>query len=202
MTRIVPIALAALVLAGVSAPAAAQPAPDRLFVFGSLGIGEVVDDEGSIGTGIDLGGGAGAWLGRSLALDLAIERMGHERQTAFLGWEGHALRVMGRARYHFRAPASRTRPFVGGGLGVMRSSGTVTERHVDTFAPGPGPRRDWDSTGLAWEGGGGVEVTVGSAFVRPEAYWTTGQLDRGSRVGVPEPPYVILRVGVAGGFRF
>jgi len=45
-------------------------------------------------------------------------------------------------------------------------------------------------------------VTVGSAFVRPEAYWTTGQLDRGSRVGVPEPPYVILRVGVAGGFRF
>jgi len=206
MTGLNRLVLASLLLVVLAAPAAGQGSSEgRGSVFGSLGFGELVDDEGSIGSGVDVGAGVGVRLGRSLALDLAIEQLSHDRPTDFLSWDGRALRVMGRARYSFRQPSASARPFVGGGLGVMRSSGTITERYRNPFDPRDGEvvdRREWDFTGLAWEGGGGVEIAIGSAFVRPEAYWTVGELDRGARFGVPEPPYIILRFGVAGGMRF
>jgi hypothetical protein len=206
MTGLNRLVLAGLLVAVLAAPAAGQGSSEgRVSVFGSLGFGELVDDEGSIGSGVDVGAGVGVRLGRSLALDLAVERLAHDRPTGFLSWDGHALRVMGRARYHFRQPAATLRPFVGGGLGVMRSTGEVIERVSAPFGRDAGEivdRREWDFTGLAWEGGGGVEIAIGSAFLRPEAYWTVGELDRGARFGIPEPPYIILRFGVAGGMRF
>ncbi len=206
MTGLGRLVFAVLLLAILAMPAAAQVSSERrVSVFGSLGFGQLTDDEGSIGSGIDVGAGVGVRLGRSLALDLAVEQLAHDRPTGFLSWDGRALRVMGRARYHFRDPGAAARPFVGGGLGVMRSSGEVIERVSAPFGPDAGEivdRREWAFTGLAWEGGGGVEVAIGSAFVRPEAYRTVGELDRGARFGIPEPPYIILRLGVAGGMRF
>jgi hypothetical protein len=97
-------------------------------------------------------------------------------------------------------------PFVAAGLGLMRSSGTITERRsADPFSPAPAEivdAREWSYTGPMWEAGGGAELRFGRAFVRPEAWWTAGMLDRGDRVGVPEPPIVVTRVLVSGGVRF
>ncbi|MEW6322095.1 MAG: hypothetical protein AB1635_13535 [Acidobacteriota bacterium] len=175
------------------------------YLFVLIGGGQALDDEGSIGRGLELGAGAGIAMTERLDLEAGVERLGHDRPTPFLSWDGRLVRVMGRARYRFGARASRVVPFVAGGAGWMHSAGDLTERDTNPFSPTAGAIvdvRPWSMSGVAWEGGGGVEFWFGELFVRPEAYLTMGQLSRGRQVGVPEPAIIATRAVVVFGRRF
>lgn len=208
-SRLVRAALAVLLVSLGCSSAAAQPGASderRLQAAFSLGLSKVWDDEGGIGSGADAGGSVGWQATDHLLLSAAVSTLAHERPTPFLSWEGRVSTFAARAAYGPRARTARFWPFVAGGIGLMRSTGTITERRDDPFDGQP-PEvvdvRSWRYTGPLWEVGGGAELRFGRAFVRPEAWWTWGMLDRGEAIGVPEPPIVITRfVVMAAGVRF
>jgi hypothetical protein len=202
---LVHVVLGVALVIGRPAAAAAQP-DSRLHAGVSLGFSKVWDDEGGIGTGMDVGASAGWLAGEHLDLSVALSTLAHDRPTSFLSWDGRLWMLSARAAYGPRARRARVWPFVAGGLGLMRSTGTITERALEgPFSPMP-PEivdvRSWSFTGPLWEVGGGAEIRFGRAFVRPEAWWTVGMLDRGERFGVPEPPISVTRIIVAAGVKF
>ena len=207
--RLACAALTSVLLIGPSPLASAQSAtPDeaRVHTAASLGFSKAWDDEGGIGTGAEVGGTVG-WLATDhLELLASVSTLAHDRPTPFLSWDGRVWMLSARVAYAPRARHARVRPFVAGGLGLMRSSGSITERG----STGPFSRlrpeivdvRNWTYTGPLWEVGGGAELQFGRMFVRPEAWWTVGMLDRGARIGVPEPPITVTRIVLGAGVRF
>lgn len=204
------IALTVMLLAATCTTVAAQPNPvdeQRLQAAAAVGVSKAWDDEGGMGTGIDAGGSIGWQVTDHILLSAAIGRLAHERPTSFLSWDGRIWTLSARAAYGWRGRAARFWPFVAGGLGLMRSTGTITERRAedpfDRRSPEVLDVRSWSYTGPLWEVGGGAELRFGRTFVRPEAWCTWGMLDRGEASGVPEPPIVVTRfMVVAAGVRF
>jgi hypothetical protein len=107
-----------LLLLVVALPAIAQQ-PGRADVFGLIGIGKVYDDEGSLGSGLNVGGGIGYRLRKRLGVEAEVNGFRSERDFGafpppfrFSGYQ-----VMGNALSHFGPP--RAQFYILGGLGVM-----------------------------------------------------------------------------------
>jgi hypothetical protein len=190
-----------MLMLGFSAPSARAQAPDHGYVLGSLGFGLLVDDEGGLGAGPALGGAAGWQIADHVAIEVAASKLRHE-QSGSLSWFGDPFTITARAVVHFGDRRARVRPFVAGGVGYFRYTGTFTE---EVF---PSPRgaptlvsTDWRVSSAVAEGGGGVEVRIGRVlFVRPEAWLAIASPTRVRPA--PEPPYVMPRVAVSVGARF
>jgi hypothetical protein len=143
-------------------------------------------DEGSLGSGVVATGGFGVDLGGHFDVGLAVTRARHEREGVF-SWRGDATVVSARLRYRFGAPATSARFFLGGGLGLMRSQGVLTEQVLPSLsAPGLVLRTEhpWSRRGRAWEAGLGVDLALSErVFLRPEAWLSVG------RPADPRPPF-------------
>ncbi len=150
-----------------------------------------------LGRGAAARGGAGVLLRDRLLLSGDVDWMGHTRDSGYLAAEGDVLGVFARVTYLFRSPTARVRPTLGGGGGIVRSTGTLT---FSSYLPGSGgppvagpvTQRDWTLTRGAFDVSGGVRVRVGERlWIRPEVTWrATGGSDRMESI---EPPLIQVR---------
>jgi opacity protein-like surface antigen len=119
-------------------------------------------DEGSLGSGAHVFGGAGFRLARRLAVEADVMRAAHERDIAGGPLEGTATAVFGSVAYHFLE--GPTQVFVMGSAGLLRSETT----HTFPVAGTPTTVSS-DNTDFAWGGGGGVKFFVTPRFsLRPQ----------------------------------
>lgn len=191
-----------LVAVGVARAQPGGAGVDRTTVGGSLAYASLWDDETHLGRGIAASGEVAVPTGRFLRVAAEAGWFGHDRDAGYLAANGTVLSLMGRASLLTGPPGWRARPFVGAGVGVARSTGTLTSR-VLILAPGgrpePGPdeRRSWTLTRFAWEVHLGVRVAATDRIaVRPEIRAGVGG---GStrQPGTLEPPLLRLQGGVA-----
>jgi hypothetical protein len=119
-------------------------------------------DEGSLGSGPHVLGGAGVRLARRVSVEVDVTRTQHEREIAGGPLEGTATGVFGSGVYHFSE--GRRQVFVMGSVGLLRSES------VHTYPVGGTPttfRSDNDD--FAWGVGGGMKIFVTPRFsVRPQ----------------------------------
>lgn len=162
----------------------------RSEIFGTLGYGRASDDEGSLGSGLNGGGGFGFRVSPKFGLELDVNGFRHERKTSpGLLFRGSGVFVTGNALYHFGSGLGRAQPYVVVGAGVLH------KRNTSSFDESP--PLDVSGRGFAMNAGTGVKIFVNRRFsLRPEFrfFW-------GGAGGLPvvESPFSILRasLGVA-----
>jgi hypothetical protein len=172
MRSLGPVALL-LIFPAVSA-AQGRPPQAGPEVFGTLAVGWLNDDEGSLGNGVDIGGGVGyRWPG-PVAIEVQLGRLEAERRfESGVEFDATLLHVTGRLLYHFSVGDNE--PYVGGAVGLTRFERTSI---FPVLVPGPaGPpvrvgdevsRRD--GTEVTWGGVAGLRVRAANRIhVRPEA---------------------------------
>jgi hypothetical protein len=154
------------------------------------------DDETMLGGGVPLGGGIGWLVADRLLLSADGEWFRHTRDAGYLIAKGDAWTGLGRATWLFGRPTSRVRATAGGGLGVMRSTGTLTIRSffpgpLGMPVPGPDTSAPWRVTGAMFEVNGGVRMRVAERVaLRPEMRWRWSA--GGSRHSGIEPPFLTI----------
>jgi opacity protein-like surface antigen len=142
-------------------------------LFGVLAVGWLTDDEGSLGSGLDIGAGVGyRWRG-PLAAEAQLERLGTERRfESGVDFDARLFQLSGRLLYHFSA--GKTEPYVGGAVGLTRFERTSV---FPVLTPGPDgrPVRQGDEVfrrdgnEFTWGGVAGVRARAARRVqVRPE----------------------------------
>lgn len=133
----------------------------------SVSLASLWDDETHLGRGPAVAAEVTTPLGGYLRLGAEAGWLPHRRDAGYLAAEGHALHLMARATLFAGPPRWHTRPFLGGGLGLTRSSGTLTTR--DPFGPSGDRRSSWALARAAWDLQLGVRSAVSERWViRPE----------------------------------
>lgn len=202
MNRLLTAGLLAVTCAVVSAaPAAAQTATNTqgISIGGSVALASMWDDETHLGRGPAIAGEVSAPLGEYLRVAIEGGWFGHDRDAGYLRAEGDMATLMGRGTVLLGPSTWRLRPIVGMGVGVARSTGTLT-----TSSPGngfgniptePDQVRDWTLTRPVWDASLGVRVAAGPRlFLRPEL--RAGMTSGGSSNAI-EPPLLRLQAGIA-----
>lgn len=204
--RVCAVVVATALGSSVVSPASAQslahsstPGEAPWRVFGGVGLGQVTDDEGSLGHGPELTFGVGRRLSRTWSLEAVVMRHHHERGDAFRV-DADVTGALGRVVAHVGGEASAARFFVSFGAGVARHAGSVGFAGGPPEAPVEGPRSKYAATGGVAEFGLGLDVRVGRRwFIRPELRARSAHLDRTPHA--PEPPYLTGVAGVTIGWR-
>lgn len=144
----------------IAAAQARQPQEAGPHLFGVLAVGWLNDDEGSLGRGLEAGGGGGyRWRG-PLAAEVQLGRLGTERRFASgVEFDARLLQLSGRVLYHFSA--GRTEPYVGGVVGLTRFERTSVFPVVVPDPDGRPVRQGEDvfrrdGSELTWGGAAGV----------------------------------------------
>lgn len=193
----VAVVAAALLLTPAARTACAQAVPGAApaaTVGLSASVAGLWDDETHLGRGPAVAVEISRPLGGYLRVGIESGWFGHTRDAGYLAAEGDVLHVMGRASLLAGPRRWRTRPFLGTGLGIARSSGTLTPR--DPFFAPHERAQSWNLTRMAWELHAGVRAAIGDRWVvRPEV--RAGVIGRGSAADGLETPLVRLQGGVA-----
>ena len=180
----------------------AQPAGARVTgatVGGTLAWASLWDDETHLGRGLVAAGEFTASVGTHLRVAAEAGWFGHDRDAGYLAADGTVLSLMGRASVLPGPSSWRARPLLGAGVGIARSTGTLS---LQTSVAGPGStqpeiRSSWSLKHLAWELHAGVRVRAnGRMAVRPEVRVGVIGGTRGDS-GAVEPPLLRLQGGVA-----
>ena len=142
-------------------------------LFGTLGIGWLNDDEGSLGNGFQMGGGAAyRWPG-PVGVELQLSRSTAERLfDSGVEFDATLVQVTGRLLYHL--DTGSLEPYVGGAVGTTHVDRTSV---FPVLVPGPSGapvpqgqevfRRD--GTEVAWGAVGGLRFRPKRGLhVRPE----------------------------------
>jgi opacity protein-like surface antigen len=144
----------------ILAPAIASAQTVEL--FGMTGGGHVWDDEGRIGFGMPVGGGAGFRLPNGWGIEGLFETQKAERNFSS-GVRFDSTVTAARARVLKYFGDGRVRPYAGGGIGISRIESTRTE------PPGLGGVFSSAKTSRMISGVAGVRIPAGNRlFVRPE----------------------------------
>lgn len=179
-----------------TSPALAQmsgTSTDRT-IGASVSAASLWDDETHLGRGAAVALDAWTALGPHGRVGVEAGWLDHRRDSGYLAADGHALHLMGRGVWQLGPRQWRTRPFVGGGIGVARSTGTLTTR--DPLALPFEREQSWRLTRFAWELHLGVRAAVGDRWtIRPEL--RAGAIGGTGRVAAIQPPLVRLQGGVA-----
>lgn len=166
-------ALAGLLIVPTIAAAQDRQSEAGPDVFGVLAVGWLNDDEGSLGSGLEIGGSGGyRWRG-PLAIDVQLGRLSTARRFGSgVEFDARLLQLSGRLLYHFSA--GNTEPYVGGAVGLTRFERTSV---FPIVVPGPDgrPVRQGDEvlrrdgSEFTWGGVAGLRVFAARRIqVRPE----------------------------------
>jgi hypothetical protein len=169
-----------LVLLALGVPLIAQQ-PGRADIFGLIGLGKVYDDEGSLGSGVNLGGGIGYRLRKRLGVEAEVNAFRSERDFGAFPppFRFSGFQVMGNALSHFGPP--RAQFYILGGLGVMG----VRNRN-----------RDVADTQFGIGFGVGMKIFASEhIYIRPDLRI----FGRGGSNLVGDP-ITVLRVGIGAGY--
>lgn len=160
----------------------------------SAALASLWDDETHLGRGAAFAVETSRSLGPHLRVGAEAGWFDHDRDSGYLAADGRVLHVMGRASWLIGPRTWRTRPFIGGGLGLARSTGTLTTR--DPFATPDEARQAWGLTRLAWHLHLGVRGAAGARWtLRPEL--RLGAIGGAGRTSALETPLLHLQGGVA-----
>lgn len=131
-------------------------------VFATTGVVQLLDDEGSLGVGVPIGGGVGFKSPHGWGLEVLAETQKAERSfDSRVAFDSTVTAARGRIMKYFGN--GRTQPYAGGGLGVTR----VKTTHISPIAGGETLRTE--STKGTLSGFAGVRIAAGNVlFVRPE----------------------------------
>jgi hypothetical protein len=162
----------------------AQGDPPRGSVAGIVGKGQTWDDEGSMGTGVTVGGRVAWRLFANTSVEGAVELLTHDRSGRVFQSQGDST-ILSASLVH-RFGRAKVQPYVLEGLHVIHHSGT-TRFDNRTF--------DFKSTDAGLHFGGGLAVRVGDRIeIGPEARFYIIRIDNdsdpawanwiGARVGV------------------
>jgi len=155
-------------------------------IFGAVGFGRTYDDEGSLGSGLNGGGGIGYRIRSKFGLEFELSGFRHERETSFgsLSFAGHGVFATGNALYYFGSGSGRVQPYIIGGAGLLH------KRNTSSFEGQP-PLDIW-GTGLALNIGTGANIFPVPRFsIRPVFRIFSGKA--GSAV---EAPFSVIRASV------
>lgn len=179
-----------------TSPAVAQTlgATTARTIGASVSAASLWDDETHLGRGPAVALDAWTALGPHARVGVEAGWLGHRRDSGYLAADGHALHLTGRGLWQLGPRRWRTRPFVGGGIGLTQSTGTLTTR--DPLALPFERDESWRLTRLAWELHLGVRTALGDHWaIRPEL--RAGAIGGTRRALAIEPPLLRLQGGVA-----
>jgi opacity protein-like surface antigen len=160
----------------------AQNYTPRGEIFGSVGGGKAYDDEGSIGKGVDFGGGIGYRLTPRFGIEGQVNRISYNRDLPLSArFEGTAVFTTANVLYHFTT--SKAQPYVIGGLGFVHHENRARfAEESTTFIR--------STNGIATNFGAGVKIFLSKKFsLRPEFRVFIADT-KGSGV---EPPFSVWR---------
>lgn len=185
---------AAWLLASGAAFAQDPAAPARGPAIGaSLSLASLWDDETHLGRGLAVAVDASHPLGPHLRVAVETGWFHHARDAGYLAAGGDVLHLAARAALQMGPRTWRTRPFVGAGIGVARSTGSLTTR--DPLALPVELRRSWSLTRPVVELQAGLRTSASRWGVRPEL--RVGFVGGSAEASVLEPPLLRLQGGVA-----
>lgn len=162
-------------------------------VFGFIGVGKTYDDEGSLGSGLNAGGGIGYRFHRKFGAEIELAAHRHRREfSSGVVFEGNGFNAALSGLYYFGRATGRAQPYLIGGFGVMH------ERNTSSF---PGESAfDFSGTGGAVNLGAGAKIFVRERFsLRPEF-----RVFSGNAGGLPvaESPFSIWRFSMGAGYHW
>ncbi|HUR32580.1 MAG TPA: hypothetical protein VM032_02225 [Vicinamibacterales bacterium] len=172
-------ALSGSVASGGAAHAQTLRKQPSMGVAAGAGVGQLWDDETRLGGGAVLSGSVTTGLTDHVRLSGSADWLRHSRSLTYLSAEGQALSAFGRLTYVFGSPGRRVRPLAGGGLGVVRSTGTLKTPAVvagpngqPMLATPPSVATDWAVTRGAYDVHGRLRIGLGPNWsLQPEVRW-------------------------------
>jgi opacity protein-like surface antigen len=180
-------ALAVLCLTGV-APAFCEDLVRRE-VFGAIGIGKTYDDEGSLGSGLNAGGGFGYRLSQRFALEAEVNgfRTRRDFSSSFAPFQANGAHVMGSGLLYLSRGRAQAYLLLGAGL---------LHVHVKNgFGELPAGQ---SGNGFAVNLGGGLKIFMRPHFsLRPEL-----RIYSGGAGGAVEPPFSDIRISLGVGYHW
>ena len=176
--------LASRILFAWLASAAALPAADLLKreVFGSIGLGRIYDDEGSLGQGLNGGGGFGYRVRPRFGVEAEINafRTRREFSPAYPPYRAGGVLLMGNGLLYFAR--GTVQPYVLFGAGLLHY------RNLSDFSGTAGR----SGNGLALNAGFGIRIFAAPRLsLRPEV-----RIYGGSAGGAAEAPISDLRLSI------
>jgi hypothetical protein len=178
----------ACAMALVSTDASAEEHPSRITVAASLGVGSFWSDESHLGAGPVLGIAVRVQPWARWGFEFDTRRYTYERRFASgVVFAGDGLEFTGGVTYYLRT--SGARPFISGGLGILRSehesrfsiNAPLSPGGISHGRPASIGEQVFHSTGTdaGLRVAGGVDVPLGAHWsLRPEArsLWGAGSL--------------------------
>ena len=180
------LVLSFLAVLAIAPPAFAQGDEMRGAVAGVFSAGNTWDDEGSIGRGIAAGGRVEWRLFGGTSVEGSIDALTHDRSAGFFQAEGDSTLFAVSLLHRFARGG--VQPYVLGGIGLVRHSGTTQFDDLVTTR---------ESTDSEFHFGAGLAMRVGERFeIGPEARFYVIRADHGS-----DPAWANW-IGVRAGVRF
>ena len=161
----------------------------RREVFGAIGIGKTYDDEGSLGYGLNAGGGFGYHLSRGFAVEAGVNgfRTRRDFSSSFAPFQANGAHVMGSGLLCLNRGRAQTYLLLGAGLLHVHVKNGFGELPVGRSA-----------NGFAINFGGGLKIFLSQHIsVRPELRIYSG----GSGKAV-EPPFSDIRISLGMGYHW
>ncbi len=158
----------------------------RREVFGSIGVGKTYDDEGSLGKGLNGGGGFGYRLTQRFGVEGEVNGFATKRtfSPAFAPFRASGVFVNGNGLFYLNQ--GRAQAFLIGGVGML---------HVQNDSSFAGPVNR-SSNGLAINFGAGVKVFLTPhVLLRPE--FRIYGANSGNAV---ESPFTDMRFSIGAGY--
>ena len=165
-------------------------------VVAGTGFATTWDDEGLLGRGPAVSGGAGVWLTQHVALIAFVDRVSYYRNVEWLTFDGRTL--FGGVEASMRFSLGRTSPYITAGAGALNDSG-VWLRKVQTGPSSSAIEERIDRTGsrATMTVSSGLDVAVASRVSVRGGVRFYGLLDTGDdsfpHIGVQ--PTVSVLVG-------
>lgn len=158
-------------------------------VFGAVGIGKTYHDEGSLGSGLNGGGGFGYRLSPRFGVEAEVNafRTTREFSSLYPPFQANGIHAMGSGLLYLNQGRAQTCLIFG--AGVM---------HVSNPTGFAGAQPDRSTDGFAANLGAGIKIFVtGHLSLRPEF-----RIYAGNSRGVIEPPLGVLRFSMGIGYHW
>ena len=158
-------------------------------VFGAVGIGQTYHDEGSLGSGLNGGGGFGYRLSRRFGLEAEVNafRTTREFGSLYPPFQASGVHAMGNGLLYLNRGRAETYLIFGAGL-----------MHVSNSTGFAGAQPGLATTGFAASLGAGIKIFVSEHLsLRPEF-----RIYAGDSRGVVEPPLGVFRFSMGVGYHW
>jgi len=158
-------------------------------IFGAVGIGAAYHDEGSLGSGLNGGGGFGYRLSRRFGLEAEVNafRTTRDYSSLYPPFQASGVHAMGSGLLYLNRGRAQTYLIFGAGL-----------MHVSNATGFAGAQPGSSTDGLAANVGAGIKIFVTEHLsLRPEF-----RIYAGNSRGAVEPPLGVLRLSLGIGYHW